>query len=68
MKDRLGHDRRYSLASDKVRELGWKAQTHFAEGLERTVQWYRDNEAWWAPIRSGEYRAYYEQQYGRSLG
>ena len=68
VKDRLGHDRRYSLASDKVRELGWEAQTHFAEGLERTVQWYRDNEAWWAPIRSGEYRAYYEQQYGRALG
>ena len=66
--DRLGHDRRYSLASDKVRELGWEARTHFAEGLERTVQWYRDNEAWWAPIRSGEYRAYYEQQYGRALG
>ena len=38
MKDRLGHDRRYSLASDKVRELGWEAQTHFAEGLERTVR------------------------------
>ncbi len=67
VKDRLGHDRRYSLASDKVRELGWEAQTHFAEGLERTVQWYRDNEPWWAPIRSGEYRAYYEQQYGRPL-
>ena len=66
--DRLGHDRRYSLASDKVTELGWEAGTQFAEGLERTVQWYRDNESWWAPIRSGEYRAYYEQQYGRALG
>ncbi len=66
--DRPGHDRRYSLASDKVRELGWEAQVHFAEGLERTVDWYRENEAWWAPIRSGEYRAYYEQQYGRALG
>jgi len=68
VKDRPGHDRRYSLASDKVRELGWEAQTRFDDGLERTVQWYRDNERWWAPIRSGEYRAYYEQQYGRSLG
>ena len=68
VKDRLGHDRRYSLSSDKVSELGWEPQTNFAEGLERTVEWYRDNEAWWAPIRSGEYRAYYEQQYGRSLG
>ncbi len=49
-------------------ELGWEAQTHFAEGLEQTVQWYRDNEWWWGPIRSGEYRAYYEQQYGKALG
>jgi dTDP-glucose 4,6-dehydratase len=67
--DRPGHDRRYSLASDKLRsELGWEAQVHFADGLARTVDWYRDNEPWWEPIRSGEYRAYYEQQYGRALG
>jgi len=66
--DRPGHDRRYSLSSDRVRELGWEAQTHFAEGLERTVEWYRDNEWWWEPIRSGEYRAYYERHYGRTLG
>ncbi len=66
--DRPGHDRRYSLASDKVRALGWEAQTHFAEGLQRTVAWYRDNEPWWGPIRSGEYREYYERQYGRALG
>ena len=68
VRDRLGHDRRYSLSSDKIRaELGWEAEVHFEEGLERTVDWYRDNEAWWAPIRSGEYREYYERQYGRSL-
>jgi dTDP-glucose 4,6-dehydratase len=67
--DRPGHDRRYSLASDKLRaELGWEPRVRFAEGLERTVAWYRDNEDWWAPIRSGEYREYYERQYGRSLG
>ena len=65
--DRPGHDRRYSLSSDKVRGLGWEPRTHFAEGLERTVAWYRDHEWWWAPIRSGEYRAYYERQYGRTL-
>ena len=69
VKDRPGHDRRYSLASDKIRsELGWEAQVRFADGLARTVDWYRDNEPWWEPIRSGEYRAYYEQQYGRALG
>jgi dTDP-glucose 4,6-dehydratase len=65
--DRPGHDRRYSLASEKVRALGWEAQVHFAEGLERTVDWYRDNAAWWEPIRSGEYREYYERHYGRAL-
>jgi dTDP-glucose 4,6-dehydratase len=67
--DRPGHDRRYSLGSDKIRaDLGWEAQVRFEEGLERTVAWYRDNEDWWGPIRSGEYREYYERQYGRALG
>ncbi len=66
--DRPGHDRRYSLASEKVRALGWEARVRFDEGLERTVAWYRDNGAWWEPIRSGDYRAYYERQYGRALG
>ena len=67
--DRPGHDRRYSLSSAKLRqELGWEAQVRFAEGLARTVDWYRDNEDWWAPIRSGEYREYYERHYGKALG
>ncbi len=66
--DRPGHDRRYSLGSEKVKGLGWEAQVRFAEGLERTVAWYRENRAWWEPIRSGDYRAYYERQYGRALG
>ena len=65
--DRLGHDRRYSLGSEKVRALGWSASTRFEEGLERTVAWYRDNAWWWEPIRSGAYREYYERQYGRAL-
>ena len=66
--DRPGHDRRYSLGSEKVRALGWEPQVRFDEGLERTVSWYRDNAWWWEPIRSGDYRAYYERQYGRTLG
>ena len=49
------------------RALGWNAQVHFAEGLERTVDWYRENAWWWEPIRTGEYRAYYERHYGRAL-
>ena len=68
VRDRPGHDRRYSLSSEKLRsELGWKPRVRFAEGLERTVDWYRANEWWWRPIRSGEYREYYERHYGRSL-
>src|SRR5262249_57056758 len=66
---RPGHDRRYSLSSEKLKaELGWEAQVHFDEGIEKTVAWYRDNEDWWGPIRSGEYREYYERQYGKALG
>jgi len=65
--DRKGHDRRYSLSSDKVKSLGWEPEVRFEDGLERTVTWYRDNEWWWQPIRSGEYRDYYERQYGRKL-
>ena len=66
--DRKGHDRRYSLSSDKVRSLGWEPRVRFEDGLPLTVDWYRDNEWWWAPIRSGEYRQYYERTYGRQLG
>ena len=65
--DRPGHDRRYSLASDKLRRLDWEPEVRFDEGLARTVEWYRENDWWWSPIRSGKYRDYYERQYGRSL-
>jgi dTDP-glucose 4,6-dehydratase len=65
--DRPGHDRRYSLSSGKLQQLGWKAQVRFDEGLSRTVEWYRDNAWWWEPIRSGAYREYYERHYGRAL-
>jgi len=66
--DRPGHDRRYSLGSEKVKALGWSAQTRLSDGLERTVSWYRENAWWWEPIRSGDYREYYERQYGTRLG
>jgi dTDP-glucose 4,6-dehydratase len=65
--DRPGHDRRYSLSSDKLAGLGWRARTRFADGLAQTVSWYRDNAWWWEPVRSGAYREYYERHYGRSL-
>ncbi|MGH2941753.1 MAG: dTDP-glucose 4,6-dehydratase [Solirubrobacteraceae bacterium] len=67
VKDRPGHDRRYSLGSEKVRALGWEAQVRFAEGLEQTVAWYEGNRDWWEPIRSGDYREYYERQYGSRI-
>lgn len=65
--DRPGHDRRYSLSSDKLAGLGWRARTRFVDGLAQTVAWYRENAWWWEPIRSGVYREYYERHYGRSL-
>ncbi|HWE14236.1 MAG TPA: dTDP-glucose 4,6-dehydratase [Solirubrobacteraceae bacterium] len=65
--DRPGHDRRYSLSSEKLAGLGWRARTRFEDGLGRTVEWYRENRWWWEPVRSGAYREYYERHYGRSL-
>ncbi|MFN6985334.1 MAG: dTDP-glucose 4,6-dehydratase [Rhizobium oryzihabitans] len=52
--DRPGHDARYAIDSTKLeRELGWKAHENFDTGIEKTVQWYLDNEWWWAPLRNG---------------
>ncbi len=69
VEDRAGHDRRYSLDDSKLRSLGWSPAHSFGEGgLPETVEWYRANRAWWEPIKSGEYRAYYEQQYAARLG
>ncbi len=67
VEDRPGHDRRYSLDTTKLRSLGWKPERDFEGGLAETVAWYRDNRAWWEPLKSGEYRAYYEQQYAERL-
>jgi dTDP-glucose 4,6-dehydratase len=68
VEDRPGHDRRYSVDSSRISGLGWKRGRDFERGLEETVAWYRDNRAWWEPIKSGEYREYYERQYARRLG
>ena len=65
VKDRPGHDRRYAIDASKLRgELGWSPTISFREGMERTVRWYLDNEAWWRKIKSGEYRHYYQRMYG----
>jgi dTDP-glucose 4,6-dehydratase len=64
----LGHDRRYSLDTTKLEALGWKKQWTLASGLPATVTWYRDNRAWWEPIKdSSGYRDYYERQYRTRL-
>jgi dTDP-glucose 4,6-dehydratase len=65
--DRAGHDRRYSLDTTKLRALGWAPETAFEDGLRTTVEWYRENRSWWEPIKSGDYRAYYERQYAERL-
>ena len=61
--DRPGHDRRYAVDCTKLRALGWTPRTTFETGLAATVAWYRDHRAWWEPIKSGEFRRYYEAQY-----
>jgi dTDP-glucose 4,6-dehydratase len=69
VEDRAGHDRRYSVDDAKLRGLGWSPRRRFDDGgLAETVAWYRDNRAWWEPIKSGEYKRYYEEQYARRLG
>ncbi len=61
--DRPGHDRRYAICTDKARALGWAPRIDFNEGLRATIDWYRANEAWWRPLKSGEFKAYYARQY-----
>jgi dTDP-glucose 4,6-dehydratase len=65
--DRPGHDRRYSLDDSKLRGLGWSPERSLDAGLADTVAWYRENRAWWEPIKSGAYREYYARQYASRL-
>jgi dTDP-glucose 4,6-dehydratase len=64
--DRLGHDRRYAIDCSKIaRELGWKpTRSAWPAALETTVRWYVDHPGWWRRVKSGEYRAFYEKNYG----
>ena len=64
VKDREGHDRRYSLNIDKIKALGWEPRHTPAEAVRKTAVWYRENEWWWRKIKSGEFKAYYQKQYG----
>lgn len=64
VKDRPGHDVRYAIDASKIRkELGWKPSVTFEEGIEKTVNWYLDNEKWFRDVVSGDYRIYYNKMY-----
>jgi dTDP-glucose 4,6-dehydratase len=63
VEDRAGHDRRYAVDTSKARTLGWAPQVDFERGLQATIAWYGANEAWWRPLKSGEFLEYYKRQY-----
>ncbi len=64
VKDRPGHDLRYAIDADKInKELGWKPSVTFEQGLERTIDWYLNNEVWLKNVTSGDYQAYYQKMY-----
>ena len=68
VEDRAGHDRRYSLDTTRLRELGWAPRRDWESGIRETIGWYRDNRDWWEPIkRSDGFRAYYKKQYAARL-
>jgi len=62
--DRPGHDRRYAVDVAKLRALGWSSRHTPEEAIAKAARWYMANEGWWRPIKSGEFRHYYEQMYG----
>jgi dTDP-glucose 4,6-dehydratase len=66
VKDRPGHDRRYSLNCDKLKSLGFHTQTTFDEALNYTIRWYEKNPAWWKKIKRGEFKKYYKKAYNLS--
>jgi dTDP-glucose 4,6-dehydratase len=67
VEDREGHDRRYSVNSEKIRALGWSPRHDFNSALEKAVSWYVENRWWWEAVRAGRFREYYERQYGKRL-
>lgn len=67
VEDRPGHDRRYAVDCERARALGWTPVVPFVQGLRDTIDWYRTHATWWRKIKSGEFRAYYEQMYRQRL-
>jgi dTDP-glucose 4,6-dehydratase len=64
VEDRLGHDRRYALSTERLRALGWQPAMSFERGLRETVEWYQTHRDWWRPLKEGRFSSYYEQNYG----
>jgi dTDP-glucose 4,6-dehydratase len=67
VEDRPGHDDRYRMSAAKIGALGWSPKHDFRSAMERTVDWYRENRWWWEKVKSGQYREYYQKQYGKRL-
>lgn len=65
VKDRPGHDRRYSVSCSKIMHLGWKPAHDFRDALRKTVAWYSHNRQWWEKIKTGEFLEYYRSHYKR---
>lgn len=63
VKDRPGHDRRYSLECSKIRAMGWQPKYQFDQAIQKTIEWYQQNSGWWQKIKSGEYLKYYRDHY-----
>lgn len=63
VKDRLGHDRRYSLDCSKLAHIGWTPKHEFSKAMKFTVEWYKQNDEWWKPLKSGAYLEYYKEHY-----
>ncbi len=64
VKDRPGHDRRYSIDCSKLtKDFGWQAEKDFTDGLKETIEWYKNNLDWWQPLKNGEHAEYFKKQY-----
>lgn len=66
VKDRPGHDKRYSVDISKIMKLGWIPKHDFNSAMKETIEWYKNNEEWWKNIKSGEFKKYYEEHYKKA--
>ncbi len=64
VQDRLGHDRRYAVATDGIQALGWQPRVGFSDGLRATIEWYRERRDWWEPLKGHDFAEYYGRNYG----